>query len=162
MILCGLFCAGKSTLGRALATRMDLPFYDTDQLLEAKLGKSVSEIWQIKGQEGFRDLESALILTLKPEPCVLATGGGTLLYEANRAHLKKLGKTIYLKTSLLVLWERLQKRGLPAYLDPQNPFEHIKRLAQERIPIFEAFCDYTVETTGLTVEACVHNWHHFF
>ncbi len=158
MILCGLFCAGKSTLGRALAAQKGVPFYDTDLMLEASEGKNVSEIWNAMGEKAFRDLETAQVLQLKREPCVIATGGGTLLREKNRTHLKTLGKTIYLKAPVSVLWERLLKRGLPAYLDPENPQAQVEHLAKERFPIFEAYCEYTFKTDGLSINACLNRF----
>jgi len=156
MILCGLFCAGKSTLGKALAAQTNLPFYDTDRLMETDQGKTVSELWWELGEKAFRDLETELVLSLKSEPCIIATGGGTLLREENRKHLKQIGPTIYLKAPVFVLWERLQKRGMPAYLDPKNPLRQVEQLAEERFPIFEQYCEYTIETEGLSVKECVH------
>ena len=148
MILCGLFCAGKTTLGQAVATHTNLPFYDTDHLLEAAHGKSVSELWHAVGQKTFRNLETEVVLSLNKEPSIIATGGGTLLREENRSHLKQLSTLIYLKASIPVLWERLQKRGLPAYLDPIDPLAHIHKLASERFPLFEAHCNHVIETEG--------------
>ncbi|MCH9627245.1 MAG: Shikimate kinase 1 [Chlamydiales bacterium] len=152
MILCGLFCAGKSTLGKAVAEAKNLPFYDTDRLIEAKEGGTVSEIWLRLGPEMFRDVETAVVFSLKREPCVVATGGGTLLREENRKHLRRLGKTVYLKASTAVLWSRLQQRGLPAFLDKENPKEHLNRIAKERIPLFEQFCTYVLETEFYSLE----------
>ena len=160
MILCGLCCAGKSTLGAALASRSNLPFYDTDRMLEAAHGKAPYALWKEHGGEAFRALESTIILSLN-EPSVIAIGGGTLLQEKNRNHLKKLGPKVYLKASLSVIWERLQNRGIPAYLDRHNPFEHLKLIAEERIPIFESFCDYEFET-DVTSDAFFDNFFTFF
>ncbi|MCC5832636.1 MAG: shikimate kinase [Chlamydiales bacterium] len=160
MILCGLFCAGKSTLGAGAADRMGLPFYDTDRLLEAAYGKSVSALWQELGENAFRDLETAIVLSLKKEPSVIATGGGTLLREENRVHLKEMGRSVYLKVPVEILWKRLQKRGRPAYIDPASPFEHLERIAKERIPIFEAYCDCVFEnqtSIELSIEKLIYS-----
>lgn len=124
-------------------------------MLEVAHGKSVSALWQEHGEETFRDLETSIVLSLKKEPSVIATGGGTLLRAANRDHLKTLGKAVYLKAPVEVLWERLQKRGLPAYLDQEVPLEQIKKLAEQRFPLFESFCDYWFETEEKTIESCV-------
>jgi len=155
MILCGLFCSGKSIIGEAVAKECDLPFYDTDRLIEVAQKKPVGEIWRDLGEAAFRDLETSIVLSLKPEPSIIATGGGSLLREENRAHLKQLGETIYLKASVSALWDRLQERGLPAYLNLDNPREHVEQLAHERFPIFEDFCNHSIETEGRTLEQCV-------
>ncbi len=152
MILCGLFCAGKTTLGKAVAEAKGLPFYDTDRLIEAQEGGTVSEIWLRLGTEAFRDVERSVVLSLKKEPCVVATGGGTLLREENRRHLQQLGTTVYLKASVDALWSRLQKRGLPAFLDKKNPKEHLSRIAKQRVPLFEQFCLSTLDTESYSLE----------
>lgn len=148
LILCGFFCAGKTTLGKKWSEHLSLPFYDTDRMIEAAYGKgTVSSIWKEIGLEAFRDLESEVICSLKKHPAVVATGGGSLLREENRNYLKSLGPLFYLKVPLPILLERMKKKGFPAYLDQENPYAHFEKLAKERFPIYNAHCQYILETS---------------
>lgn len=151
-IFCGLFCAGKSTVGKLCAERLSLPFYDTDRLIEEQegQGKAVGHIWKEIGNEAFRELESALICSLNPSTAIISTGGGALLQERTRMHLKKIGVSIYLKASVEILFQRIVQRGLPPYLDKSRPFEHLKEIAQQRFPIYEKHCPYMIETENTT------------
>jgi shikimate kinase len=152
LILCGFFCAGKTTAGRLCAEKHSLPFYDTDRLIEAHYGQKsrVGEIWQKIGESAFRDLETKVILSLKKEDALVATGGGALLQEENRSYLKELGTSIYLKAPLLVLYQRALQRGLPSFLNRLNPYAHFEELARNRFPIYEKHCQYRIETENVT------------
>jgi shikimate kinase len=154
VIFCGLFCAGKSTVGKLCAEKFAFPFYDTDRMIEAHFGSSqaIGQIWQTIGNETFRELESALISSLNPEIAIIATGGGALLRERTREHLKKIGTSIYLKASVETLFQRIFQRGLPPYLDKTRPFEHLKEIAEQRFPIYEKHCQYMIDTENNTPE----------
>ncbi|MEZ5314959.1 MAG: shikimate kinase [Chlamydiales bacterium] len=155
MILSGLFCAGKTTLGRLLAQQMRLPFYDSDSMMEVVYRKPIRLLWLEHGETVFRHLEHQLVMSLKKKPAIIATGGGTLLFEQNYMHLKKLGEIVYLRTSISTLWERIQRRGLPAYVDAINPQTQIEELIKERIPILERRCDLIFDTEDLSPNDCI-------
>lgn len=94
-----------------------------------------------EGVEKFRLLEAHAVKNLFPkERCVIATGGGTLMNSDSVNHLKQLGTLIYLDIDSKLLWERICKRGIPAYLDPQAPEQSFYRLVAEREPVLRAAC----------------------
>ncbi|MCH9626163.1 MAG: Shikimate kinase 1 [Chlamydiales bacterium] len=157
LILCGFCCAGKTMVGKALANKLTLPFYDTDQLLEAAHGgdRSYSQVWKELGSTEFRNLEKRTILSLKKQRCVIATGGGTLLDEESRNYLKTLGTLVYLKSSISILYKRMLKRGTPAYLNKDNPRQHFEEIALQRFSLFEKHCQDIVDTEQLTLDQIV-------
>lgn len=149
-LLSGFFCSGKSTLGKMLASFLQLPFYDTDRMMEALLGKPVSVIWKEEGEKKFREMETEAIKTFSSKPSVIALGGGTFLKEENQKMIRKLGAVFYLKSSISLLFERACKRGLPAFLDCSRPFENFKEIFESRVPIYEKYCDHVVEIENFT------------
>jgi shikimate kinase len=138
-------------LGKLCADKLSLPFYDTDQMIEAHYGcnKTVKEIWQEIGELLFRSLETEVIFSLKREPSIIAIGGGSLLREQNRAHLNELGLSIYLKVSFPILYKRIAKWGFPVHSD------RFEKSAHERIPIYESHCKYIIETENLAEKEAV-------
>lgn len=108
-ILVGMMGAGKSSLGRALAQLAERPFYDTDTLLQNRLGRTISQIFQTYGEPTFRDHESSILRDLEAGELVLATGGGIVLRDENWSEMRRLGKTCYLRVPPSVLIQRLEK-----------------------------------------------------
>jgi len=113
--LIGFPGSGKSTVGRKVAQERKVPFFDTDHLLEKRYHLHVRNVWYLLGEKEFRLQEKACVLALQPGVQVIATGGGVGLCEESSAHLRRLGEVIYLKVRFSVVYERLQKRGLPAW-----------------------------------------------
>ena len=109
--------AGKTTLGRQLARRLDKPFVDADHELEARLGVRIPTIFEVEGEAGFRDREEAVIDELsRRSGIVLATGGGAVMREQSRARLRENGTVLYLHAEPETLWQRLRnsrQRPLP-------------------------------------------------
>src|SRR5262245_722959 len=109
IFLIGLRGSGKTTIGRAMAERLGLPFRDADADLEARSGRSIRDIFSTDGEAAFRDLEEQTLVDLIARgPAVIATGGGVVLREANRARLRAAGKVIWLTAAPDVLWQRTQ------------------------------------------------------
>lgn len=106
-ILVGMMGAGKSSVGRALSELSGRPFLDTDLLLQNRLGRPISQIFQVYGEEAFRDHETSILRSLEPEPAILSTGGGIVLKDVNWEELRRLGLIIYLKASPETLISRL-------------------------------------------------------
>lgn len=136
--------SGKTTLGKALAEKLERPFIDTDRLIEIAYEKtsgnalSAREIYQKEGDPLFRTLEKKVLLSLQPKrEVVLATGGGTPLDPENALLLKKLGAIFYLKTLPEIVWKRVQCRGIPATLNPAHPESDFYRMATERPQVYE-------------------------
>ena len=108
-ILLGMMGAGKSSIGRNLAEASHRPFLDTDLLLQNRLGRPVSQIFQVYGEATFRDHETSILRNLEPEPVVLATGGGIVLREENWTEMRRLGITVFLDAAFETLTERLAR-----------------------------------------------------
>lgn len=130
MILFGFQHCGKTYFGQKLAQKLQLPFLDTDHLIEKKVGYSYRTLWQ-EDPKLFRKIEKEVIFSLFPGP-VIALGGGAILDQENQDHLAKLAPLIYLKMS----FEHLQKR----YRDPIS----FEKLYQERLPQYESICAKTL------------------
>ena len=106
LFLVGMPGCGKSTLGRLLARRLDKLFYDADVELERRLGVSIPVIFELEGEQGFRDREQAVLADLVGMTnIVLSTGGGVVLRQANRERLKDGGTVLYLHATPDTLWE---------------------------------------------------------
>jgi shikimate kinase len=102
--------SGKSTVGRLLADRLGWGFADADVLLEERAGRSIREIFATEGESGFRDRESATLHELaERRDHVIATGGGVVLREQNRARMTSRGAIVYLTACVDVLWQRMQQ-----------------------------------------------------
>ena len=116
VVLVGPMGAGKSTIGRALAEELGVPFHDTDTLIEQRCGASIAWIFDVEGEAGFRDRETAVIRELAGGcGAVVATGGGAVLREENRRLLSDMGTVVYLETSVkqqLARTRRDRKRPL--------------------------------------------------
>lgn len=152
LVLIGLMGAGKSTIGRALAERLSLPFYDSDQVIEEEMGMSISDIFTTYGEAFFRKLESTTIEKLSSgEPVILATGGGAFMNEATQAILKQTAVTLWLKCDLHVLIRRVRGRTHRPLLHQKSPSRVLKNLMQERYPVY-AKADITVHCGDQSVK----------
>lgn len=146
--LVGMMGVGKSTVGRRLATRLDMPFRDADDAIVEAAGMSVSDIFASLGESAFRDGEARIMKRLlEGPPIVLATGGGAMLNADTRARLKAHATTIWLKTDLNIIARRVARRDTRPLLRDKDPLTVLKTLAQARYPIYGE-ADLTVETSG--------------
>lgn len=109
VILIGFMGSGKTTIGKVLAQQLEMDFLDTDELIEKEEGKTIREIIKNDGEEKFRILENNLLKNMRLTNTVLSTGGGMPCFFENMRLLKKLGRTIYLETSVFDLEKRLRK-----------------------------------------------------
>src|SRR5690606_39769438 len=122
VVLVGLMGAGKSTVGRKVATMLGLPFRDADTEIENVSRMSVPELFEAYGEDEFRDLERRVILRLLDDgPMVLATGGGAYMNEETRSSIAKAGISIWLNAELDVLMERVSRRQNRPLLQNDNP-----------------------------------------
>lgn len=144
LILVGLMGAGKSSIGRLVATQLGIPFVDTDAEIERVSRMTISELFAAYGEEEFRALETRVIKRLlKGGPRVVSTGGGAFINERTRRHVKKGGLSIWLKADLDVLWERVNKRDTRPLLKTENPKQTLENLMNARYPVY-AEADLTV------------------
>jgi len=121
-----------------LARLLDVPFLDTDRLLENRLGRPVRQWFQIYGEEAFREHETLMLKGLEPEPGVLATGGGIVLKDANWQEMHRLGTTVFLDVDRDVLKYRLTntKRRRPL-LEVPDWEERFEKILSDRMPLYE-------------------------
>ena len=137
-ILLGMMGAGKSSIGRTIADYSNRSFLDTDILLQSRLGRPISQIFQIYGETTFRDHETSILRSLAPEPVVLATGGGIVLREENWCELRRLGITIFLSATLDTLTERLAKsKKKRPLLDAEDWEGRVESLLTQRLSLYE-------------------------
>lgn len=156
IVLIGYRATGKSTAGKHLAFKLNLPFFDTDALVEKKLKMSIAEIVAAQGWDFFRAWEKEAVLSLENQPaCVISTGGGVVLDQENVASLKKNGYLIWLNTPLNDIVARLNNKRPGATIRPQftdwNIVEETIKMVNERYPLYEQAADYTVETANKSI-----------
>jgi shikimate kinase len=155
VVLIGLMGAGKTAIGRRLATRLGLKFVDADNEIEQAAGKSISDIFADHGEAHFRDGERRVIARLLNEgPQVLATGGGAYMNDETRETISNSGVSVWLKADLKVLMERVVRRDHRPLLKTDNPEDVMKRLMDERYPVY-ASSDITVKSRDVPHEVIV-------
>ncbi len=144
--LVGLMGSGKSSIGRRLATALDMPFCDADAEVEAAAGQSIAEIFATLGESAFRDGERKVIARLLDEPPhVLATGGGAFMNDETRALIQQKAVSVWLKVDVDVLVRRVGRKEVRPLLAGRDPARMLTDLAHQRYPIY-AQADVTVET----------------
>jgi shikimate kinase len=148
VVLVGLMGAGKSSVGRRLAKRLGLPFFDADQEIEKAADCSIEEIFARHGEAAFRNGERRVIARLLDgPPQVLATGGGAFMDSETRAAIEQRGVSIWLRAELQILLERVLRRDNRPLLKQGDPEQILRELMAERDPIY-AQADLTV-TSGM-------------
>lgn len=154
VILIGFMGCGKSTIGKRLSYVLRKPFLDTDRMIEKKEDMTISELFDRKGEEYFRDMETACIKELMKESgeYVIAVGGGIVLREENRRLLKKLGKVVYLRADADTIYERLKKDNTRPLLQGDNPREKIRTMMAQRSDIYEEASQFVVDVDGKEFE----------
>ncbi|MCS7190863.1 MAG: 3-dehydroquinate synthase [Fimbriimonadales bacterium] len=152
LYLVGNMGSGKSVVGKAVAERLALPFYDLDALIEQRVGATVSQIFEREGESAFRDSEQAVLREVSQStPGVVATGGGVVLREANRERMRQTGWVIYLKASPETLWQRLQHSTHRPLLRTPAPRQTLEQIVQEREPLYQE-ADWILDADSLTPE----------
>lgn len=148
--------AGKTTVGRALARRLNKQFIDSDHEIEARTGVSIPLIFEIEGEASFRQREAEVIrdLTAKSD-IVLATGGGAILKPENREYLKTRGTVIYLRASINSILQRTGHDKNRPLLQTADPRQRLEQLAREREPYYLEIADFVVETGRPNVQSLV-------
>lgn len=139
--------SGKSTIGNILAKNLNRDFQDSDHFIEKKTGVDIARIFDIEGEDGFRDRESrALKELLGQQNRVIATGGGSVVSKENRVLLKSKGYIIFLDTSAKQQIYRLRRDKKRPLLQTDNPLERLEQLLVERRPIYLDLADLAVKT----------------
>ena len=135
--LVGMMGAGKSSIGRRLATRLKVPFQDADDEIEQAAGCTVADIFARYGEPAFRDGERKVIERLLGEPPhVLATGGGAFIDPDTRARIKECAVSVWIKAPVDILLARVKRKDDRPLLKSGGPREILERLLKEREPIY--------------------------
>jgi shikimate kinase len=147
IFLIGPMGAGKTTIGRHLATLLHKRFVDVDHEIERRTGVTIPVIFEIEGEAGFRRRESTLVDELShDEDIVMATGGGAVLMEENRRVLKERGTVVYLHADIDTLVERTRRDRNRPLLQTEDPRGKIEELLRQREPIYREVADVVVDT----------------
>jgi len=158
--LVGLMGVGKTTIGRRLAKRLDMPFYDSDDEIEKASGRTIKGYFKDYGEAAFREGERRVITRLlSEEPIVLGTGGGAFIPDETRAVLTANSLTVWLKADFAVNMERVNRKvNKRPLLDVDDPEAAMKALAEARYPLY-AKADICVKAGacphGTTVERVI-------
>lgn len=152
IFLVGLMGAGKTSVGRMLAKRVNKAFYDTDAEIERTTGVKIPVIFDIEGESGFRAREEKVIERLTAmHDIVLATGGGAVLSPANRTCLRRHGRVIYLRATPEDLWRRTRRDRNRPLLQTANPLAKLQELHAQRDPLYSEVADLIVDTGAQSI-----------
>jgi shikimate kinase len=151
IVLIGFMGAGKSSVGRTLARITGLPRFDTDEIVAARFGLTIAEIFEKHGEDQFRDAETEALRALGAKgAAIIVTGGGMVLRPENREILRELGAVIFLSADEATLFARISRRSTRPLLRTENPRQTISELLGPRLPLYRAVADTEVETSSLT------------
>lgn len=158
IFLVGYRCTGKTTVGRLLAERLGWSFADVDDRIEAVAGRTIAEIFATGGEGEFRDREAASLVELcERSRCVIATGGGAVLREANRRVLKANGFVAWLTATPETLWQRLEADPTTAARRPNltatGGQDEVRALVAARENLYREVADFAVASDTLSPEA---------
>ena len=156
IVMIGLMGAGKSRIGKDLATKLGLPFVDVDDEIVKAAGCSISDIFELYGEKAFRDVEERVMSRLlNSKMQVIATGGGAFMNANIRKAISRYGISIWLKAELNVLVERTSKRRGRPLLENGDPATTLKRLIDERYPLYGE-ADIVVDAQDVPIDATVN------
>ena len=142
VFLIGYMGAGKTTLGKAMALSMNVPFVDLDWYIEGRFHKTIREIFAEQGESGFRELERKMLHEVGEfEDIIVSTGGGTPCFFDNIDYMKRQGKTVFLDVDTEVLFQRLRiatsKRPILRGKSDEELHEFIEKALAQRLPFYE-------------------------
>ncbi|GKX50723.1 shikimate kinase AroK [Budvicia aquatica] len=147
IFLVGPMGAGKSTIGRQLAQQLNMEFVDSDHEIERRTGADIAWVFDVEGEEGFRDREEKVINELtEKQGIVLATGGGSVKSKETRNRLSARGVVVYLETTIEKQLARTQRDKKRPLLQVDTPRDVLEALALERNPLYEEIADVTIQT----------------
>jgi shikimate kinase len=153
LVLIGFMGTGKSSAGREIARRLRLSRFDTDELVSARFGIPVAEIFQTHGEAKFRASETEVLRELNGGcEAVIVTGGGIVLKPENIEELRRLGIIVRLTAGEETLFARITRRATRPLLKTENPRATMLELLHFREPLYRAAADFEIDTTDLTHE----------
>ena len=149
--------AGKTSVGRVLARRLGKTFYDSDHVIEERTGVRIPVIFDIEGEEGFRNRERAVIEELTGhDNIVLATGGGAILDSENRRLLRERGTVVYLRAAVRELINRTRHDKNRPLLQTADPQARISAIFEQRDPIYRGLAHLVIETGSPSLHSLVN------
>ena len=152
IVLIGFMGSGKSSAGRILERKTGWPRFDTDEMVSARFGRPVPEIFADFGEDTFRDAESEVVGHLSAAPAVIVTGGGVVLRASNVELLRRVGTLVHLEADEETLFRRVSRRATRPLLQTENPRATLAELLRVRLPLYRAVADFQVDTSRLTHE----------
>jgi shikimate kinase len=153
IVLIGFMGAGKSAAGRALARKTRRPRFDTDEIVSARFGLSIPEIFAAFGEKKFRDAETEALRQFSHEtPAIIVTGGGIVLRPVNVQLLRALGMVVNLEADEETLFRRISRRATRPLLQTENPRATLTGLFRARYALYRGAADASLDTSGLTHE----------
>ncbi len=160
IVLIGYRGSGKSTIGRGLAARLGLGFVDTDELVVSRSGKSIRELFELVGESGFRDLETAAVQEAAArDDMVISAGGGAVLRRENVTMLKRNARVVWLSAPAEVLFARIQADSQTAATRPnltaRGGLDEVRRLLADRAPLYASLADVVVDVSDMDVPCAV-------
>jgi shikimate kinase len=160
IVLIGFRGTGKSTVGKLLANRLKRDYVDTDEYIESTTGKTIKDIFEEEGEEGFRKTEVETVAKLgKMDNKIIAAGGGVVLKDENVKNLKSNGFLILLEATPEIIYNRLTQDEKTTQQRPsltnKNLFDEIKHLIDKRQQFYENAADYTINTSYVSCEDIV-------
>ncbi len=156
VFLVGPMGTGKTTIGNQLAKALNFEFIDADEALEKRTGASITLIFDVEGEQGFREREEKILDDLtQRKQVVLATGGGAVLREANRAALSERGFVVYLRSPVETLIERTRFDTSRPLLKTEDPAATLREIMENREPLYEAVADLIVDTETRNIKQIV-------
>ena len=145
IFIVGPMASGKSTLGKKLAQTLEIDFLDTDNEIEKRAGAEISWIFEVEGEEGFRERErKALQRSAEKDNVVISTGGGIVTIEENRDLMIAKGKVVYLQTPIEIQLKRTENDKKRPLLSQGNREQTLRVLKKERDPQYKEIADITI------------------
>lgn len=159
IVLVGPMGAGKSTVGRLLASRLGFGFVDTDSVIEDRTGADIPWIFDVEGESGFRARETSVLKDLAEDSSkmVVATGGGIVTQQENLPLLKNIGSVVYLKASIDQLITRTLRDKKRPLLQVPDPEAKIRQLMEDRATLYESVSDHIVPTDARGAKVVVQH-----
>ncbi len=152
IVLIGFMGSGKSSIGRHLAQRTKLPRYDTDEMISARFGLKIAEIFVRFGEEEFRAAETDALGQIPARPTIVVTGGGIVLRPENVEILRQLGIIVNLAADKETLYERVSRRATRPLLQTENPRATLSEMLRLREPLYREAADFAIDTSVLRHE----------
>ena len=148
VVMVGMMGAGKTAVGTAVARSLGVPFVDSDEEIVRAAQRSIAEIFERDGEPFFRARETEVLARLlRGAPCILSTGGGAFLSEANRNLVQEAGVSVWLRADLDLLWQRVRHKTTRPLLRTANPRETLRQLYEARVPHY-SLADIAVDSAA--------------